>query len=619
MATPSIQTYFHSIGKRCWHSKICRFFLATCGIVSLIWLILICIPPLPLLEGVPFSRIILDRNEHLLRLGLSADEKYRLRVTLDEINPEAVSALLLYEDRHFYAHPGVNLFSLLRATKDLLFKGKRRMGGSTITMQVVRLRHQLHTSTWRGKLWQIALALHAERHYSKQQLLEAYFNLAPYGGNIEGIAAAAHIYFKKTPQQISLAESLALIPIPQNPPHRSPLKGSSFDSARLRLYQMWRAIHPDALLPTATDTSTLPRLRVFTPAQLPFEAPHISSALLKAPLHKERIITTIQRDMQHLLESILSHFTARRHMYDVHNAAALLLHNPTMEIHALAGSANFHDASLQGQIDGTLARRSPGSTLKPFIYALALDQGLIHPHSLMLDSPRSFAGYDPENFDKNFRGPLSATEALKSSRNLPAIELASKLQAPNLYEFLAQSAIRLPHDENYYGLALVLGGAEINMREMAQLYAMLANQGLFRTATLLRDTPLPSPQRMLSPEGSYITLNMLQEQGSSASLPYYLKTGTSNGFRDAWAAGILGQYTVIVWLGNFNNKPNPLFVGGELAVPLWKELASALQYSFTLQDTIQKQRADLNMLEIDVSRATVDTDPATWRLHTPSR
>lgn len=602
------------------------------------WLLLSPAPPL--LEGISFSPLVLDREGHLLRMGLSEDEKYRVRVRVHEVAPEAIQAVLLYEDRYFYRHPGVNPLSLFRAGADML-GGARRMGGSTITMQVARLRLGLKTSSPVGKLEQMARALQYEYHYSKDEILEAYFNLAPYGGNIEGIGAAARIYFHTTPWKLSRTECLALAVIPQNPVRRSPLKGEDFESARMRMQALVNeeepgflqkqhtsfpsenrasfesvrgAIERFPLRSSSTDGTSLSPLRVHGPAQLPFTAPHVSAELLPLSQDGHSIHSFLDSSLQRTLERSIRAFAARGRRYGLNNAAALLIHWPSMEVRALVGSANFHNERISGQVDGTRARRSPGSTLKPFIYAMALDQGLIHPQTLLSDSPRSFGGYDPENFDRSFRGPLPAHEALRASRNLPAITLASKLH-PDLYSFLQRAGVELPFDAEHYGLSLVLGGAEVSMREIGELYAMLANKGVWRFARLYEGEPEQKAKSLLSPEAAIVTLRMLEDEGNSVRtrwgrLPLRFKTGTSNGFRDAWTAGVVGPYVLVVWVGNFDNTANPLLVGGEVAAPLFTDIAQALASNEreNLQDLIPEQQKGLNITRETVCAATGDLD-----------
>lgn len=543
------------------------------------------VPQEPVLAKTAFGSLVLDARGQILRIGLASDDKYRLPVTLDNIAPQAITAVLAYEDQYFYQHPGVNPASLLRGAFSL-FSG-RRQGGSTITMQVARLLYKLNTTTVNGKLRQIALALALEFNHSKQEILEAYFNLAPYGGNVEGIEAASRIFFHKSAASLTAQESIALAVVPQNPAARKPDTGKDFNAA-LKLQS------PE-------------KLRVYSSRDLPFKAPHIAMELLGNGIQK----TNIEPDLQAMLERSLNSYTARTRRLGLNNGAALLLHCPDMRLVALAGSANYHDQEISGQIDGTRARRSPGSTLKPFIYGLALDQGLIHPMTILADTPRSFGGYDPENFDRDFRGPVPAWQALQASRNLPAITLAGQLKNPGLYGFLQNAAINFPHDADYYGLALTLGGAEISMRELASLYAALVNQGLWQPLQLLASPRAVAPKRLLSPEAAWLTLEMLHRpqatvSGKNGDVPYYYKTGTSNGLRDAWTAGIIGDYVLIVWLGNFDNRPNPHLVGATAALPLFEEMAASLAAMRNLEDKRQSKKADLNLAKVQICQNTGD-------------
>jgi len=577
-----------------------------CTAALLGWAVLGLVTPPPLLEGIPFGRVVLDAEGGIMRIGRAEDGIYRLRVTLDDVSPSAVEALIRYEDRHFFFHPGVNPFSLMRAAWRTYISGGRRIGGSTITMQVARMRLKLNSSGIGGKLRQIGAALLFERHYDKQDILEAYFNLAPYGGNIEGIEAASRIYFDCPAARLTEAESQALTIVPQNPIRRNPVNGNDFHEARQRFLHIAqgdrKALEISASLP----------LKVRAPSRLPFRAPHISTELL-AEEGPERIQSTIEPALQTMLEACLASYTARGRRFGIHNASAMLVHAPTMKVCALAGSADFFDTAIMGQVDGTKAKRSPGSTLKPFIYALALEQGLIHPMTLLIDSPRSFGGYDPENFDKGFRGPMHAHEALKASRNLPAITLAQQLEEPGLYGFLQKAQVVLPRSPEHYGLALVLGGAEVTMRELAGLYAMLINQGLWYPLRLRQDAPIQAPARLLSPEAAFVTLRMLEDnenvlhqQGRRITLR--IKTGTSNGFRDAWTAGIIGEYVLVVWVGNFDNSSNPLFIGAQAAQPLFMEMARALAAQRPISDLLPDQRYGLNVAEIPVCTSTGDVD-----------
>lgn len=584
------------------------------GVLFCVWLILVLLPCPHPLHGRGFSSCITDRHGELLRLSLAPDQKYRIRIRLEDIPSEALDAVISYEDKHFWRHPGVNPLALLRAAVSMA-SGGRRMGGSTITMQVARLAYGLKTGSLPDKIRQIWLALHLERHYSKAEILEAYFNLAPYGGNVEGLAAAALIYFHKRASRLNRDESTALMLVPQNPVARRPSsRNTTFLEAARR---QWHG--KDEYSP----------LRVFSTADLPFLAPHVCTELLSqaGQTSYTELRSTLDLALQYRLEREISNYTARHAAYGLNNAAALLLHWPTMEVRALVGSARFHDTAIDGQVDGTRARRSPGSTLKPFIYALGLEQGLIHPQTLMADTPRSFAGYDPENFDRDFRGPLSAAAALRASRNVPALSLASRLAHPDLYDLLRRADVRFLSSKEHYGLSLVLGGAEITMREMAGLYAMLANGGVWRPLRLSQLDATDEQgghktgRALLSPEAAFICLKMLEENTTDrlirsqggAVLPSRFKTGTSNGFRDAWAAGFFGPYVLVIWVGNFDNTANPLLVGGLAAAPLFLDTARALAAAQPMQDLMGSPDPQLNVEEVEVCTATGDLDTSLCR------
>ncbi len=555
--------------------KIALTALGVLGTVSafatLAWIFL---PKPPLLDGVLFSRRVFDRHHELLRLNLTGDEKYRIYTPLSDISPDLVKATLLHEDRYYNRHPGINLVPVARSAWSLITTGKANAGASTITMQLARLRYGIRSRTIQGKLLQMVRALQIERHYSKQEILEAYFNLAPYGRNIEGAGAASLIYFGKPPSQLSLPEAVALSVIPQSPTRRTlypDRENPALTAAQNRLF--------DRIAPG--DAGKAFRARALSSP--PFLAPHFTQQVLWRNKEDRQIVTTLDLAHQRTLERRIRDYLASWREFGVHNAAAILVDTDTMEILAHAGSANFFGEAIRGQIDGTRSRRSPGSALKPFIYALSIDQGLIHPLSLLVDAPRRFAGYNPENFDREFAGPIRAADALVRSRNIPAITLASQLVHPRFYEWLKTAGIDLPHDPAHYGLTLALGGAEVTLEDLARLYGALANGGRLRP--LRRTLPYqPDPgARLFSPEAAFLTLEMLKTNGrvargtENADEPVYWKTGTSNGFRDAWTVAIFGHYLVAVWIGNFDGRSNPAFVGRTCAAPLAFQMIDSLR------------------------------------------
>ncbi len=588
--------------------------VAVLGLAAAGWIV--CPRP-RLMAAYPESRAFFDTHGRLLRLGLAADQRYRLFTPLEQISPQLVDATLIYEDKHFYDHPGVDLPALVRAFWTTYVSRTRRVGASTITMQVARLRWRIHTNTVIGKLHQMLRALQLSRHYSKDHILAAYLNLAPYGGNIEGIQAASLIYFDKTADHLTLTEALTLAVVPQNPVRRNPATADGFrrlQAARDSLYQRWLQVHPaDRQLAAFFDHP----LAVRPIDRLPFEAPHLVDwvAAHPSPNLGSSVHTTIDLNRQRTMESVISDYVKRRSGHGITNAAALALDVRTMGVTAMVGSADFFDDRIHGQVNGATARRSPGSALKPFVYALAMDQGLIHPMSLMKDSPRRFGGFTPENFDQCFLGPLSAHDALILSRNLPAAHLQARLAAPGFHGFLQRAGIDGLKPADFYGLALCLGGVEVSMLELAGLYAALANGGCHRPVRMQTDTAdRASPVQLLSPEASFLVLDILKDTPppdshrmpslSTGGNEVAWKTGTSHGFRDAWAVGLSADTVVAVWVGNFDGSGNQSFVGRTAAGPLLFDLLAALvpNRGWTVDGSVDRSR--LNLKRIDVCAVT---------------
>jgi len=487
----------------------------------------------------------------VIYLTLSTDGKYRLPISPGELPPDMIQATMEMEDRRFLSHRGVDPRSLLRAAWGVLSR-QSLGGGSTLTMQYARLRWGLETRSPLGKVRQIARAIQLERHYSKEEILAAYFTCAPYGGNVEGVRAASLRWCGKPAGELTWREAASLSVIPQSPTKRRPkLEGNTaLASAQKRLMQRLRAARGER-------PETLDAAFQLSPVPAPRQAPHFCLRQLRD--HPDALVlkTSLDSAQQETLEQSLTSYLARSHSQNLNNAAALLLHVPSNEIRAYVGSANFWSPAISGQMDGVLARRSPGSSLKPFIYALGLDSGLIHPRTLLDDAPNRFGEYNPENSDRQFLGPISAREALRRSRNIPAILLAQKLPRGGLEGFLRNAGVRLPRKD--YGLAIAIGAAEMSMEELARLYVGLADNRLG-----------------LSPAACWLTLEALRSSEPLAPKGLAWKTGTSNGFRDAWATGISGDWVLCVWVGNFNGKPMPGLFARKTAAPLLWQTATRL-------------------------------------------
>lgn len=477
---------------------------------------------------------------------MSSDDKYRLKIEFDKIPKKAIDALLAKEDQGFFYHFGVNPWSLLRAAWTTS-TGGRKVGGSTITMQVARIHFDLKTRSIGGKLKQILYGLFLETTHSKKEILEAYFSLAPYGGNIEGIEAAARIYFGVRALELTQKQIEELTEIPQNP--------------NLRHLKMVR--------------------------EQPFLAPHFVDLLLKRHSEKAEFYTTLDLSIQALLEAKTRSYVERVATKGIHNASAMILNIESGEVLAMLGSNDYWNAEINGQVNGTTARRSPGSSLKPFVYALALEKGIINPQSLLQDIPSGYGNFDPENFDRKFKGPVSATEALIQSRNVPAVDLSAQLSAPTFYEFLKALAVPLHTDPKFYGLGLTLGNVEVTMEEMLTWYLALARRSDPQRLKYFTDEePRLISHWPLSPESSYLVLNMLSQnprdeeaiytKWKTHQTPTAWKTGTSQGYRDAWTIGLVGPYAIAVWLGDFGGESNPALIGRDVAAPLFFELADGL-------------------------------------------
>ena len=570
----------------------------------LAWAALGLVPPPLLANQANGSCAVVDRDGKLLRLGLTGDEKYRVWVPLESVPDVLRQATLHYEDRWFYRHPGVNPIALVKAAWRSFVARDRWMGASTLTMQLARQRFRLKTASVSGKLKQIGYALWLERHFSKHELLEAYLNLAPYGANIEGAGAASWVYFHKPVAGLNLEESRALVLIPQNPARRAPLNAAG--QAALR--QAWVQAY--------ADEPGFERLGFRAREDLPLRAPHFAERLCERG--GAGLASTLDPTAQGLAEDIVSSYVRQHRALGIANAAVMLVHAPSMEVRAYVGSAGYLDKSIQGFVNGLKARRSPGSTLKPFIYGLAIAQGLITPDTLLKDTPLKLAEYQPENFEGDFYGPLSAREALVRSRNIPAVALAARLRQPTLYQFLQLAGLKLPKDESFYGLSLAMGGAEVSMEELMGLYGLLANGGEYRPLRWLRaEKPAPS-RRLLSAEAAFLVRQMLESNpppqrsfgvhGFSQAVPVAWKTGTSSGLKDAWALGLMGDWLAGVWVGHFDGTPNRALVGREMAGPLLFGILEAVG---------QEQPAGLSRPEAPPGLKSVEICPLSGALRSP--
>jgi penicillin-binding protein 1C len=536
---------------------------------------------------------VTDRHGEPLRLFLPADERWRLPVALDELPEDLVKAVVASEDRRFFHHPGVDPLAVVRAAWSNLAAGRVVSGASTIPMQIARMAEP-RRRTLGAKLLEAFRALQLDAHRSKRELLRIYLDLAPYGGNLEGVGAACRFYFGKPPARLSLGEIALLVTLPRSPNGYDPVRRP--EAARAARDRVLAQLAEGGVISgrQAAEARRQPLPRRLHP--VPFEAPHLSRwvaarAGAEPVGGSHRLVTTLDLRLQRSAEEQVRRRIGGLRGRGIGNAAAVVLDNETRAVLAWVGSAGFGETLFAGQVDGVLARRSPGSTLKPFLYALAFDDGGLIPDSWLLDVPRDWAGYVPENYDGRYRGRVTAREALVESLNAPAVALLARVGLGRFHALLRRGGLAtLDRPPERYGLPLILGAAEVTLADLANLYASLAEDGLFRPWRVLR-TELEKPrgpgERLVSPEAARQVATILTGL-EHPDLPagWHLargvpavawKTGTSYGHRDAWAVGFSRRHTVGVWVGNFDGTPIYGISGARDAAPLLFDLLRAVE------------------------------------------
>jgi penicillin-binding protein 1C len=542
------------------------------------WINRTVLPPLSIATSVE----VLDRRGDLLRAYTVGDGLWRLDVDLDQVDPDFVKALLHYEDKRYFQHSGVDVVAMLRVVGQAVWNGRVVSGGSTLTMQVARLLEQSGTGAVKGKLRQMRVALALERRLSKQEILQLYLNLAPYGGNLEGIRAASLSYFGKEPLRLTLAQTALLVAIPQSPETRRPDQfAANAAVARDRVLQ--RALESgwiDQDQALAAQSENVPSTRK------PFAAiaPHISDRARNAQPLGQKIRLTLDRSVQIALEDLAQ--TVVQGQGERLQVAIVVADHRSGEIVASIGSAAFQRDARQGFIDMTTALRSPGSTLKPLIYGLAFDQGIAHPETLIEDRLTDFSGYRPQNFDRQYRGSIRIREALQLSLNIPVVALTAALGPPKVLQALDKAGVDFALPAGQPGLAIALGGIGVTLTDMVQLYATLARGGVVLPLTFQDNVQRQAGQRVLSAASAWQVSDILAGLAPPPGAPenrLAYKTGTSYGHRDAWAIGYDGQHVIGVWMGRPDGTSVPGAFGAELAAPVLFEAFARLKPELTPQ------------------------------------
>ncbi|MGH8025626.1 MAG: penicillin-binding protein 1C, partial [Pseudoxanthomonas sp.] len=527
-------------------------------LVTLLVLDLAFPPPLP--KARDTSTLVVARDGTPLRAFADRNGVWRYPATPETVSPLYLQALLNYEDRWFWKHPGVNPWALLRAGGQWLRGGRIVSGGSTLTMQVARILDPHSRTPW-GKAKQLLRALQLEAHLSKHEILQLYLERAPFGGTIEGVEAASWAYLGKPASRLSQAEAALLAVLPQSPSRLRPDRHP--EAARAAR---------DKLLKRMVDLGVWPQEEVNDARVESVVArslkPPLSAALLAERLHQAdpkaaRIVSSIDPELQRTLEERVSaYFSA---LPERTSAALLVVDNASLQARAYVGSVTFGDKQRLGHVDMVQAWRSPGSTLKPFLYGLALDDGLIHSESLLIDAPQTFGGYRPGNFDSAFNGPIGAAEALRLSLNVPAVDLLDRVGPARFSARLANGGIELKYPRGGKpNLAMILGGTGARLEDLVGAFAAFNRGGLAGRVRYTDADPVID-RRMMSPGAAWILREILEANprpgyglgtfdiGSRPRVAW--KTGTSYGFRDAWAIGGTRRYTVGVWVGRPDGTP----------------------------------------------------------------
>ncbi|OON67430.1 penicillin-binding protein 1C [Hymenobacter sp. CRA2] len=554
------------------------------------------LPPVP-----PASPVVLAADGSVLHAYLSPDQKWRLPAQLRDITPTLRKALVAKEDRWFYWHPGINPVALLQAAaRNALGRG-RRTGASTITMQVARLLEPKERTVG-GKLQEMLRALQLEAHYSKDEILQLYLNLVPYGSNVEGVKSAALLYYGQPPHYLSLAQTVTLTIVPNNPTGLTP---GRHNAALLAARNKWlRRLGAQGVFPARDIENALLEPLLARRQSAPQLAPHLSRRLVQ-DFYRQRaalsplaggnggVTSTLVRAKQAKAEDLTRHYVRRLAPLGITQAAVLVVNNRTRAVEAYVGSADFRDVLNQGQVDGIRAVRSPGSTLKPLLYAVALDRGLVTPKRVLPDVPTNFGGFRPENFDKRCNGEVTLERALAFSLNIPAVHVLQQVGVGEFAQQLRRAGFRtVARQAPQLGLSTILGGCGASLEELVGVYAALANGG--RCQPLRFSAPsgaaAPAPETRLVSEASAFLVTDILSQLVRPDLPVGYenalrlpriawKTGTSYGRRDAWSIGYNRHYTIGVWVGNFGGQGAPALTGTDVATPLLFDLFNTLSYN----------------------------------------
>ncbi len=567
------------------NNKSVRYILSVAISLLLVFILLDFIYPLK--TGIEYSTVVTSNDTTLFHAFLTSDEKWRMYTELDEITPQLKKAIIFKEDKYFRYHFGINPVSVGRALIYNILKGKRTSGASTITMQVARLLSPKKRTYW-NKFREMMKALQLEWHLSKDEILQLYLNLVPYGSNIEGVKSASVIYFGKAPNHLSIAEIAALSIIPNRPVSLRPGDNNDY-IVRERNKWLKRYLESGLFGEESINDALAEPLEAYR-QEVPKMAPHISYRLKSEYPRRKIIRTCIDLEMQQKVEKIVTDYSKRLYFQDIKNAIVLIVENSTKKVLVYIGSSDYFNEEDGGQVDGIKAVRSPGSTLKPLLYGLAFDMGLITPKSVISDVPVSFGGYEPENYDGKFYGNVTAEFALYNSLNVPAVKIMDIIGTANFFDKLVAAGFRqIEKDRVNLGLSSILGGCGTSLEELTALFSAFASGGKYKRPVYLNEENTKDRETEILSEASSYMITEILTQLARPDLPVdwqntphmpkiAWKTGTSYGRRDAWSIGYNRKYTIGVWVGNFSGEGIPELNGADKAAPLLFRIFNAVDY-----------------------------------------
>ncbi len=567
-------------------------------VIAALWLL-----PLPERVNAEYSVTVYSHEGVLLRPYLAEGDVWRLPVVMEELPPVFMPSLLAREDKRFYDHFGIDPLAIARALLQNLQSHQVISGGSTITMQLVRLLEP-RPRTFTSKLIESFRALQLELQLSKQEILRLYLSYAPYGGNVEGISAASYMYFGHQPSEITAGEMAMLLLLPQSPSRWYRLSEAQWQTARARVLAELQAKGVISKQQQAAgNAEAIPRQRF----KMPMTAPHYADYVKQKQPEQKILKTTLSIDVQRLAEAVVSRIRPEYKALGIHNVSVLVVENSSRKVRAAVGNFGYLDREQGQSFNSFDVARSPGSTLKPFLYAMAIEQGKILPQTLLLDVPTQYASYEPGNFSGDYKGLVKAEYALSQSLNIPFVRMLQEIGLEHFLAFMEEGVSWQFDRKQELGLSMIIGGVELTPMQLVELYVNLASRGQAAPLQLLEGKELE--QRPWFSEGAMTLLEQALAMRDRPDFPLRKafsrfrpdvrwKTGTSQGRRDAWSIGYDSEYTVLVWFGNLDQKPSQFLTGASAAAPVMFELLEGLQQQRGSQAARQEWSSELQQVEV---------------------